>query len=101
MESKKDILDFCNKSLFFDYEADDIINQINQLLLCIYTEFKHDISKNRILRTSSFICDIILKLYDEDIDIINDDFFNLRTSVMDLFTHENTDKEQDYKHFFL
>ena len=49
---KNDLLDFCNKSLFFDYEADDIIKQINQLLLCFYTEFNDDMSKNTILKTS-------------------------------------------------
>ena len=75
MESKEDILDFCNESLLFDYEKDDIINQLNQLLFCIYIEFKENISDDEILKTSSVITDIILKINNEDIDNENVYFF--------------------------
>ena len=43
MESKKKFLNFCNNPLFFDYEPGDIIDQLNQLLLCIFNEFKANI----------------------------------------------------------
>ena len=38
MLSKKEILNFCNASLFFNYDENNLIDQLNQLLLCIYNE---------------------------------------------------------------
>ena len=48
MECKKDNLDFCHKALHFNFEADDKINQLNHVVLCIYNEYKGYISKDRI-----------------------------------------------------
>ena len=92
MKSKRGILDSCDKTLFFDFEGDDIIDQLNPLLLCIYNEFEENVSDDKILKTSSVITDIILKLYNEDIDNINKDFFILRTSVIDLFNYGRIDE---------
>ena len=70
METMKDILNLCNAAIFYDYKNICLIVELNQVRKFIINNFHETITVNRILITSSFIDDIILKINDNNIDNI-------------------------------
>ena len=70
METEKDILNFCNDALFYDYKNIEIIEEINQVRKCIFNSFYKTIPYTRILISLSIIVDIILKIVNNDTEKI-------------------------------
>ena len=61
METVKDILNFCNDAVFYDYKKTGIIEEINQVYKCIINRFYKTIPYTRIIVSLSIIDDIFLK----------------------------------------
>ena len=68
MESVKDILNFCNAALFYDYKNIVITCEVNQVRKCIINIFYQTIPDSRIRVSLSIIDDIILKINNNDIE---------------------------------
>ena len=49
METKKDILNFRNAAVFYDYKIEGIFNELNQARKCIINNFHETIPVERIL----------------------------------------------------
>ena len=98
METKKDILNFCNDAVFYDYKNKGIICDLNDVRNCLIDIFHKTIPNSRILITLSIIDDIILKIHDKKIENINEDIHNLRGNIIYMLSFEKTvryDKEID------
>ena len=68
MESVKDILNFCNAGVFYDYRNIGITCELNQVRKCIINSFYKTIPDSRIRVSLSIFDDIILKINNNDIE---------------------------------
>ena len=59
MESVKDVLNFCNDAVFYDYTNIGITCELNQVRKCIINSFHKTIPDSRIRVILSIIDDII------------------------------------------
>ena len=108
MESVKDILKFCNDSIFYDYKNAGNICDLNQDRKCAINSFYKRIPHNRILVSLSIIDDIILTINNNDIENIIENFHDLRENTLYMLAFEKfirderqTDKDEYYPmHFF-
>ena len=62
METTKDILNFCNAAVFYDYKQIGITEELNQVRKCIINKFYKKIPYTRILISLSIIDDIVLQI---------------------------------------
>ena len=67
METTKDLLNFCNDAVFYDYKNIGIERELNQVRTFIFNRFYKTIPYTRILVSLSIIDDIILKSNSTDI----------------------------------
>ena len=70
METKKDMLNFCNSAVFYDYKNIGIIEELNQVRKCIIISFHKTIPGSRIRVSLSIIDDINLKIHGKEIENI-------------------------------
>ena len=77
METKKDILNFCNDAVFYDYKNIGILCDLDQVRKCIINTFYKTFPYTRILICLSIIDDMILKIVNDDIEKILEIFMNL------------------------
>ena len=68
MESVKDILNFCNSAVFYDYTNIRITVKLNQVRKGIINYFYKTIPHSRILVSLSRKDDVVLKINENDID---------------------------------
>ena len=94
METVKDILNFCNDAVFYDYKKIGIICELNPIRTFINIRFYKTIPYTRILVSLSIIDDMILKISNNDIEIILDDIHNLRESILYMLSFEKTAKDE-------
>ena len=78
MNTVKDILNFCNDAVFYDYKNIRIICELNPVRTFIINRFYKTIPYTRILVSLSIIDDIILKINSADIENILDDVHSLK-----------------------
>ena len=90
METIKDILNFCNAAVFYDYTNTRIICELNQIRKCIINSFFKTIPHTRILVSLSIIDDIILKINDNDIEDIIENIHDLRGNKLYMLSFEKT-----------
>ena len=90
METTKDLLNFCNDAVFYDYKNIGIICEINPVRTFIINRFYKTIPYTRILVSLSIIDDIILKINSGDIENILDDVHNLRENILYMLSCEKT-----------
>ena len=97
MNTVKDILNFCNDAVFYDYKNIGIICELNPVRTFIINRFYKTIPYTRILVSLSIIEDIILKINSADIENILDDVHNLRENVLYMLSFEKTvnDEQQN------
>ena len=88
METIKDILNFCNAAVFYDYKNIGIIEELNQVRKCIIISFYKTIPYTRILVSLSIIDDIILKIYGNEIENILENIHDLRENVLYMISFE-------------
>ena len=84
METVKDILNFCNAAVFYDYTNIGITCELNQVRKCIINCFYKAIPHTRILVSLSIIDDIILKINDNDNDNIIENIHDLREKNLNM-----------------
>ena len=90
METTKDILNFCNEAVFYDYKNIGIICELNPVRTFIINRFYKTIPYTRILVSLSIIDDIILKINIADIENILDDIHSLRENILYMLSFEKT-----------
>ena len=90
METTKDILNFCNDAVFYDYKNIGIISELNPVRTFIINRFYKTIPYTRILVSLSIIDDIILKINSSDIENILDDVHSLRENILYMLSFEKT-----------
>ena len=93
METVKDLLEFTNDAVFYDYKNIGIICEMNPVRTFIINRFYKTIPYTRILVSLSIIDDIILKITKNDIENDLDDIHKLREDILYMLSFENTAKE--------
>ena len=80
--------------MFYDYKNIGIICELNHpVRTFIIIRFSRTIPYTRILVSLSIIDDIILKISNNDIEIILDDIHNLREQILYMLSFEKTAKK--------
>ena len=92
METIKELLNFCNDAVFYDYKNIGLICELNPVRTFIINRFYKTIPNTRILVSLGIIDDIILKINSGDIEKILDDIHNLRENIFYMLSFEKTDK---------
>ena len=97
METVKDLLNFCNDAVFYDYKNIGIICELNPVRTFIINRFYKSIPYTRILVSLSIIDDIILKINSADIENILDEIHNLKENILYMLSFEKTvnDEQQN------
>ena len=95
METVKDILNFCNAAIFYDYKKVGITCELNEVRKCIINSFYKRIPYSRILVSLSIIDDMILKINGNEIENIHD----LRENILYMLSFEKlvNDEQQTIK----
>ena len=94
MECEKDILNFCNEAVFYDYKNIVIICELNPVRTFIINRFYKTIPYTRILVSLSIIDDIILKINNGDIEKVLNDFHSLRENILYMLSFEKTVRDE-------
>ena len=82
METIKDILNFCNAAILYDYKNDVITEELNQVRKYIINSFYKTLPNTTILTSLSLIDDIILKINNNnDIENVLDNIHDLRENI--------------------
>ena len=90
METTKDLLNFCNDAVFYDYKNIGLICEFNPVRTFIFNRFYKTIPYTRILVSLGIIDDIILKIDSDDIENILDDIHGLRENILYMLSFEKT-----------
>ena len=85
MQTKKDILNFCNDALCYDYKNIEDIEKLNMVRNCIIKIFCETIPSRRIIVSLSIIDNMISKILDNDIDDIVRRVHSLRENVIYIY----------------
>ena len=94
METVKDILNFCNNAIFYDYKNIGIIEEINQVRKFIINIFYKTIPHTRILVNLSIIDGIILKINNNDIEDVLENIHDLRENILYMLSFEKLIKDE-------
>ena len=90
METTKDLLNFCNDAIFYDYKNIGIMCELNPVRTFIFNRFYKTIPDSRIRVSLSIFDDIILKINSGDIENIIDDIHSLRENILYMLSFEKT-----------
>ena len=91
----KEILSNFNELYWFDYSN---ISEFNKLHKDLIKYFYDSIPEERLVISLNIIDDIILKIYDNDKEKINDYIFKLREQILYMLSFQKTIKE-DQKYY--
>ena len=94
MQTVKDILNFCNFALFYDYKNVGIFCELNQVRGYIFNSFYKTILDSRIRVSLSIIDDIVLKNYDNDIENILENIHVLRKNILYMISFEKQVRDE-------
>ena len=90
MDTIKEILNICNESLWYDYEN---MSELNSLRKYLIDYFYDTIPQERLLISLNIIDNIILKIYDDDTQEINNEIFKLREQILYMLSFQKTSKD--------
>ena len=90
METTKDLLNFCNDAVFYDYKNIGIICELNRVRTFIIKRFYKTVPYTRILVSLGIIDYIILKINSGDIEKILNDVHSLRENILYMLSCEKT-----------
>ena len=82
METIKDILNFCNSAVFYDYKNIGIMEELNQVRKCIINSFYKTIPDSRIRVSLSIIDDIIIKINGNENENFLENIHDLRENIL-------------------
>ena len=89
MKTIKNITNFRNAAVFYDYKNIGNIEELNHVDRCVIENCHDSISVNRILITLSLIDIVILKINDKDIEIVVENIDDLRANFLHMVGFEN------------
>ena len=95
MKTVKDILNFCNAAIFYDYKNIGVLHELNQARKCIINNFHETIPVSRMLVTLSIIHDVILKLNDKDIENIIENIHDLKEKILNMLSFQKVIIEEE------
>ena len=93
----KDILNFCNAAVVYEYTNIGITCELNQVRKCIIYSFYKTIPLTRILVSLSINDNIILKVNDIDIENIIEKFHDLRENFLYRLSFEKIVRDEQQK----
>ena len=88
MTTVKDILNFCNAAVFYDYTDIRITSEMNQVRKYIINSFYKSIPDSRIRLSLSIIDDISLKNNNNDIEDIIENIHDVRENTLYMLSFE-------------
>ena len=94
METIKDVLNFCNAAVFYDYKNIGIIEQLKQVRTCILKNFHETKPVTRILITLSFRDDIILKIHYNETENFIENLDDSRSIILYMLGFEKLVREE-------
>ena len=94
METIKSILIFCNAAVFYDYTNIGITCELNRVRKRIINNFYKTIPQTRILVSSSRIEDIILKVNENDIENIIENFYDIKVNILYMLSIEKLIRDE-------
>ena len=94
MESVKDILNFCEAAVFYDYTNIGITCELNQVRESVINSFYTTIRHTRVLVSLSIIDDIISKINDNDIENNIGNIPDLRKNILYMLSFEKLIKDK-------
>ena len=94
METVKDILNFCNAAIFYNYGDIGITCELNRVRKCIINSFYKTIPDSRTRVSLSIIDDIILKINNNDIQDIIENNDDLRENILYMLSFEKLVKDE-------
>ena len=97
METVKELLNFCNAAVFYDYTDIGITCELNQVRKCIINTFYKTIPDSRIRVSLSIIDDIILKINNKDIEDILENIDDLRENILYMLSFEKPVRDEQQK----
>ena len=95
METVKDVLNFCNVAVFYDYTNIGITCELNQVRKYIIKSFYKTIPHTRIIVSLSIIDDIILKINNNDIEDIIENIHDLKENILYMLSFEKLIKDNE------
>ena len=93
MDTIKEILTISNESHWYDYEN---ISELNSLRKYLIDYFYDIIPQERLLISLNIIDNIILKIYDNDTQEINNEIFKLREQILYMLSFQKTIKDDQW-----
>ena len=81
IETVKDILNFFNCAIFFDYNKIGVVLQLNNVRECIFDNFNETVPKNKILESQAVIDDMISKIHNNELDNMVDKIYDFREII--------------------
>ena len=97
MNTTKDIVIFCNDSIFYELKNIGIVEERNQVRKCIINNFHKTTPVSSILVSLSLLDDIILKIYDNDIENVIENFHDLRENILYMLSFEKLLRDNNGK----
>ena len=94
MESIKDILNFCNDAVFYDYKNKGITCESNQVRKCKFNSFYKTIPDRGIRVSLYIIDDIILKINNNDIEDILEIIHDLGENILYMLSIEKLIRDE-------
>ena len=95
METVKDISNFCNAAVFYDYTNIGITCELNQVRKFIIKSFCKTFPHTRFIVNLSIIDDLILKIDNNDIEDIIETIHDLRENVLYTLSFEKLIKDNE------
>ena len=94
MATIKDILNFCNSAVLYDYTNIGVTCELNQVRKCIINSFFNTIPHTRILVCLSIIDDVILKINNNDYENIIENIHDLREYILYMLSFEKLCRDE-------
>ena len=94
METVKDLLEFTNDAVSYDYKNIAIVCELNPVRTFIINRFYKTIPSSRILVSLSIFDNMFLEISNDDIENFLVDIYNLREQILYMLSCEKTIREE-------
>ena len=95
MRTIKDILNFCNAAILYDYKNAGITEELNQVQKFIINSFYKTIPNTTLLTSLFIIDDTVLKNNDNDIENVIEKIIDLRENILYMLSFEKLIKDNN------
>ena len=94
MKTDNDMFKFFNEFIFLDHSCYGVNIEVDILRKYIINRFHKTIPTTRMLTVLSIIDDIILKIFNKDLEGIQDKMYDVRENVMYMLSFEKVVEEE-------